>query len=73
MRVHLFRPLYLYFTLLSVLLLSNEMRSETPTYNDFHPQSVISLGRGFSVEDLTKAKQSCVTFEPDPLGPTVID
>ena len=52
---------------LSLPLLSTVSPAENPTYYDFHPQSVMSLGRGFSVEDLTKAKQSCVDFEPVPL------
>jgi hypothetical protein len=35
----------------------------------FHPQSVLSLGRGFDPTDLTKAKVPCATFDKDALGP----
>jgi hypothetical protein len=40
-----------------------------PTYYQFHPMSVMSLGYGFSLEDLTEPKARCVEFDPDPLDP----
>jgi hypothetical protein len=40
---------------------------DTPSYYDFSPSSVMSLGYGFSVRDLTRQKQLCVDFDKDPL------
>jgi hypothetical protein len=41
--------------------------AETPTYYAYSPQTVMSLGYGFSVEDLSKQKQRCVDFDLDTL------
>jgi hypothetical protein len=38
-----------------------------PTYYEFHPQSIMSLGLGFSVADLTQAKNACVEYTRHPL------
>ncbi|WP_348261772.1 hypothetical protein P8935_18455 [Telmatobacter sp. DSM 110680] len=55
-------------TLLLILLGAVvEAVAQAPTYYEFHPQSIMTLGGGFSVSDLTQAKQQCVKFDVKPL------
>jgi hypothetical protein len=52
--------------LMVVSLLAGGMsHGQAPKYYEFHPQSIMALGRGFTVADLTQAKQECITFDQD--------
>ena len=52
---------------LVIILMTACCWSQSPTYYDFYPRSIMYLGGGFSVADLTEPKQPCVIFKPKPL------
>src|SRR6266481_4519009 len=56
------------YWILAVLLLASPVRllAQAPTYYDFHPRSIMSLGQGFSIENLGQARQKCVNYEEHP-------
>src|ERR1700744_2964751 len=55
--------------LLIVLLWINvaSSRAQLPTYYGYYPKTVMSLGRGFSLDDITEPKDPCVNFIRTPL------
>ena len=40
-----------------------------PSFYQFHPSSIMSLGLGFSQNDVARAKRGCIQFDPSPLEP----
>jgi hypothetical protein len=50
------------FPMLGLLALAGIARADDPGYYDFHPMSILSLGMGYSPNDLSDAKYKCVNF-----------
>ncbi|WP_348261771.1 hypothetical protein P8935_18450 [Telmatobacter sp. DSM 110680] len=61
------KPTSTIWILFSLLCFAQPSLANDPTYYEFHPQSIMSLGLGFSVSDLTQAKSPCVEYVRHPL------